>query len=71
MQKNVEYTKAEKIDSIILTNAVANFECIVKGRLESGDHVIYAGEVVASYMHDTLHERIYTKAPGYVVGGIV
>jgi flavin reductase (DIM6/NTAB) family NADH-FMN oxidoreductase RutF len=42
---------AAEIDSVILDDASANFECVLEGELVTGDHVIFAGRVVASYMH--------------------
>ena len=48
---------ATEIDSVILDDASANFECVLEGELITGDHVIFAGRVVASH--------VYTGASGF------
>lgn len=40
---------ATVIDSVLLAEAVANFECRLEGELRTGDHVIFAGRVVAAH----------------------
>lgn len=42
---------ATEIDSVILDDASANFECVLEGELITGDHVIFAGRVIASHVH--------------------
>lgn len=42
---------AAEIDSVILDDASANFECVLEGELITGDHAIFAGRVVASHMY--------------------
>ena len=41
-----------EIDCVILSDAVANFECKLASEHEAGDHVIFVGEVVASHMSE-------------------
>jgi flavin reductase (DIM6/NTAB) family NADH-FMN oxidoreductase RutF len=36
---------------VILDDASANFECVLEGELITGDHVIFAGRVVASHVY--------------------
>jgi flavin reductase (DIM6/NTAB) family NADH-FMN oxidoreductase RutF len=48
---------ATEIDSVILDDASANFECVLEGQLITGDHVIFAGRVVASH--------VYTEFSGF------
>jgi len=63
---------ATKIDSVLLTDAVANFECVLEGELVTGDHVIFAGRVVAAHVnHDANIRRLYTRRAGYDMGGVV
>jgi len=53
---------ATKIDNVLLADAAANFECVVKSKVRSGDHMIYAGLIVASYINtepEALH-RLYS-----------
>ena len=61
---------AVKIDSVILPDAVANFECVLEGELETGDHVIFAGRVVASHVNTEQISRLYTIGPGLKMGGV-
>jgi len=58
------------IDCVLLEDAVANFECRVVGELPSGDHVIFVGEVLASYVSDTPLNRLYTVGPGHQLAGL-
>ena len=58
---------AGQVDSVLLTDAVANFECKVAGEIESGDHVIFVGEVVCAHVNasEKLPRRIYTLGADY------
>ena len=47
------------IDGVILSEASANFECRVTGSLVTGDHMIFAGEIVASHINKSLKSRLY------------
>lgn len=40
---------ATKIDCVLLSDAVANFECEVAAELPTGDHVLFVGRVVAAH----------------------
>ena len=52
---------AQKIDGVLMAEAEANFECVLEGELETGDHVIFAGRIVASYVSDSPAKgRLYT-----------
>lgn len=52
---------AAKIDSVLLADAVANFECKLESEHETGDHVIFVGRVVAAHMNeDTSVGRLYS-----------
>lgn len=62
---------ASKIDCVLLADAVANFECRLVSELETGDHVICVGEVIASHAHqDESVRRLYSIAQGES-GGVV
>lgn len=63
---------ATKIDCVLFTEAVANFECKVKSEHRTGDHVIFVGEVVATYVNeDPDVRRLYTVGAGYEMSGVV
>jgi flavin reductase (DIM6/NTAB) family NADH-FMN oxidoreductase RutF len=52
---------ASEIDSLLLADAVANFECRLESEHEAGDHVIFVGRVVASHMNaDAAVHRLYS-----------
>jgi flavin reductase (DIM6/NTAB) family NADH-FMN oxidoreductase RutF len=61
---------ARKIDCVLLSDAVANFECRLASELVTGDHVIFAGEVVAAHINTQAKKRVYAKGPGYEMGGV-
>ena len=61
---------ASEIDSVLLADAVANFECKLVGELEAGDHVIFVGEVVCSHLNSEPRNRLYTVGEGYKMAGL-
>jgi len=69
-ETGVRTRPATEVDGVLLEDAVANFECHVAGELESGDHVIFIGEVLASYVNEMPLNRLYTLAAGHKLGGL-
>jgi flavin reductase (DIM6/NTAB) family NADH-FMN oxidoreductase RutF len=61
---------AKKIDSVLLSDAVANFECTEESRIQAGDHVIYIGRIVAAHVNAEPKPRLYTTAPGHKLGAV-
>jgi len=61
---------AAKIDSVILQDAAANFECVMDDELATGDHAIFTGKVVASHVNTSPTGRIYTLGPNWQMGGV-
>lgn len=60
---------ARCIDSLLLSDAVSNFECKLVSEHLAGDHVILVGEVVGIYMNaDPSVERLYIIGPGFKMG---
>jgi len=59
---------AKKIDSLLLTDAVANFECTLESQAEAGDHIIFIGKIVASHTNTEPKKRLYTIGPGHKLG---
>ena len=52
---------ATQIDSVLLADAVANFECKLESELETGDHIVFVGRVVASHTSaDPAVRRLYS-----------
>jgi flavin reductase (DIM6/NTAB) family NADH-FMN oxidoreductase RutF len=59
---------AKEIDSVLLNDAVANFECTLESQMVAGDHVIFVGKVVASHTNTEPKKRLYTVGPGHKLG---
>jgi flavin reductase (DIM6/NTAB) family NADH-FMN oxidoreductase RutF len=59
---------AKVIDSVLLADAVANFECKLEWQKVAGDHIIFVGRVVASHVNTKRKKRLYTIAPGHKMG---
>jgi len=59
---------AKKIDSVLLTEAVANFECTLESQMEAGDHIIFVGKIVCSHINTEPKKRLYTVGPGHKMG---
>jgi flavin reductase (DIM6/NTAB) family NADH-FMN oxidoreductase RutF len=59
---------AGEIDSVLLSDAVANFECILESQMVAGDHMIFVGKVVASHTNTEPTKRLYTVGPGHKLG---
>ncbi len=48
----------------LLGGCLANFECMVKDRIETGDHTTFIGEVVAAHRSTRKLDRLYSFADG-------
>jgi flavin reductase (DIM6/NTAB) family NADH-FMN oxidoreductase RutF len=67
---NCETAPAVEIDSVLLADAVANFECTLEQHMHAGDHVIFVGKVVAVHTNSEAKKRLYTTAPGHKLGPV-
>jgi flavin reductase (DIM6/NTAB) family NADH-FMN oxidoreductase RutF len=65
---NCQTEPARQIDSVLLSDAVANFECVEESRAQAGDHIIYIGRVVAAHVNAEPGKRLYSIAPGHKLG---
>lgn len=63
-------SQATVIDSVIFDDAVANFECVVEDKIQTGDHYIFVGRVVASHVNCESKGRLYTVATGWKMGSV-
>ncbi len=59
---------AKEIDSVVLTDAVANFECTLQSQTGAGDHFVFIGRVVCSHTSTEPKKRLYTIGPGHKLG---
>lgn len=63
-----ETAPAKEIDSLVLADAVANFECSLESQMPAGDHFIFVGKVVCSHINTEPKKRLYTVAAGHKLG---
>ena len=59
---------AKAIDSLLLTDAVANFECTLESQMVAGDHIIFVATIVCSHINTEPKKRLYTTGPGHKLG---
>jgi len=50
---------AKKVRPPLIEGCVANFECRVVGEIETGDHTIFVGEIVAAHVSEEEKRRLY------------
>jgi flavin reductase (DIM6/NTAB) family NADH-FMN oxidoreductase RutF len=61
----IEAIKSKHVRPPLIKDSVACFECKVAGELITGDHTIFAGEVLASYISDKYRYRLYNFSGRY------
>jgi len=61
---------ANAIDSVLLAEAAANFECTLESQTIAGDHIIFVGKVVCSHINTEPKKRLYTVAAGHKLGAV-
>ena len=60
----IETFKSKCVKPPLIKDAVACFECSVRRKLVTGDHTIFAGEVVASHMSEKYEDRLFNFGSG-------
>ena len=61
---------ASEIDSVLLLDAVANFECQLESYMPAGDHIIFVGRVLATHINTEPKERLYVTGSDYQLGPV-
>lgn len=61
---NIEVISSKHVKPPLIKNSAACFECKVRGKLVAGDHTIFAGEILASYISDENRNRLYNFGNG-------
>jgi len=61
---------AKVVKPPLIADAVANFECKVVSQIDTGDHRIFVGEVVAAYVNPEKKRRLYTMDKNRRFGGL-
>ncbi len=59
---------ARKIKSVLLTDAVANFECRLVRQIPTGDHITFIGKVICSHVNTRCKKRLYSLGSGHKLG---
>jgi flavin reductase (DIM6/NTAB) family NADH-FMN oxidoreductase RutF len=70
-QFNCKLSPAKKIDSVLLADAVANFECVLESQTPVGDHIIFVGRIVASHINTKPKKRLYSIGPVHKLGSVL
>ncbi|MDH5718341.1 MAG: flavin reductase family protein [Spirochaetia bacterium] len=50
-ETNIETAKAEFVKSPLIKNATINYECELYKEVDAGDHIIFIGKILASYIN--------------------
>ncbi len=62
---------AREINSVLLSDAVANFECKLEREVPTGDHVLIIGRVVAAHINSDPTARPLYALGNYELGGVM
>jgi flavin reductase (DIM6/NTAB) family NADH-FMN oxidoreductase RutF len=61
---------AKKIDSVLLSDAVANFECRLVKQIATGDHITFVGQIICAHINKTSKKRLYSLGTGHKLGPV-
>jgi flavin reductase (DIM6/NTAB) family NADH-FMN oxidoreductase RutF len=61
---------AKKINSLLLTDAVANFECRLVKQITTGDHITFVGQIVCAHVNTKRKKRLYSLGAGHKLGPV-
>ncbi|MBS3736351.1 MAG: flavin reductase family protein [Candidatus Bipolaricaulota bacterium] len=59
-ETDLETIPADEVNSPLIEDSVACFECKKSDSIETGDHTLFVGEVVATHVSERFTEKIYT-----------
>lgn len=62
---------AKEIDSVLMTDAVANFECTLESETVAGDHIIFVGRVLTSHINTQEMKTLYAVGSGHKLGRVI
>ena len=62
---------ATQIDSVLLLDAVANFECQLESYMPAGDHIIFVGKIVAAHINTESKQRLFVTGPDQQLSGLL
>lgn len=52
-ETKIEIVKSKYVKSPIIAKAAINFECKLVDEVEAGDHIVFIGEILASYIDES------------------
>jgi flavin reductase (DIM6/NTAB) family NADH-FMN oxidoreductase RutF len=61
---NLDTRPADEIGAPLLAGALVNLECRLAAQLETGDHTIFVGEVLAAHLAGQIPGRLLNFGPG-------
>ena len=71
-ERGTKTQPASVIDGVLLAEGVANFECRLVSELQTGDHVIFVGKVLAAHVNARSDVgRLYALGEDHPLGGVV
>lgn len=57
-ESGLELAESAEVSTPIIKDAAASFECRPAAQCRTGDHTIFAGEIVAAHVSETYEERV-------------
>jgi flavin reductase (DIM6/NTAB) family NADH-FMN oxidoreductase RutF len=54
---------AKYVQPPLVKEAVVNMECRVIGEMRTGDHTLFAGEILTAYISDEAHQVLFNMGP--------
>ena len=69
-ETGLKSSPAKLVKAPLIRDAIANFECKVIKQIDTGDHTIFVGEVVAAYVSSEKKRRLYTLDKNRNFGGL-
>ncbi|MBS3763239.1 MAG: flavin reductase family protein [Candidatus Brocadiia bacterium] len=57
----------QQVSAPLIEECVVNLECVVEGTLETGDHTIFGGRIVAAHLNENAGRRIYNMGNGHTL----
>ena len=69
-EARIEAIPAIRVRPPLLGGCIANFECVVRGAFTTGDHTIFAGEILCAHVGESIAGRLYTLGPNHKMGGV-
>lgn len=57
---NLKIVPASKLKTPLIEDSVVCFECKKRGSVDTGDHTIFIGEIVAAHISEKYSDKIYT-----------